>query len=153
DQPAGKPRTARDGLCQLQRGTPRPAHAPGRRSGMRHPLPGQYRGRGLARAIRLLLFGATPFLLKVPLPHDLLGFCMRRWCAIALLAGGLTLGAGAGFSQESKDGTVVKIAGLQSRTPADWVREKPSNRLRSFQFRLPRVKDEKEDAELAVLPD
>ena len=78
---------------------------------------------------------------------------MRRSCAIALLAAGLILAAGAGFSQETKDGTVVKIAGLESRTPGDWVREKPSNRLRSFQFRLPRAKDDKEDADLAVLPD
>jgi hypothetical protein len=78
---------------------------------------------------------------------------MLRGCAIALSIGGLTLWAQNAPGQESRDGTLVKIAGFESRTPADWIREKPSNRLRSFQFRLPRAKGDKEDAELGVLPD
>lgn len=77
---------------------------------------------------------------------------MLRPC-VMLFAGALVLGAGTGSSQEPDKGTIVKIAGLEARTPADWVREKPANRLRSFQFRLPRAKDDKDDAELSVLPD
>lgn len=55
------------------------------------------------------------------------------------------------FAAKEK-GTVVKIDGFQARTPEDWIAQKPSNRLRSYQFRLPRAKDDKEDGELAVMP-
>src|SRR5687767_6684467 len=48
--------------------------------------------------------------------------------------------------------TVVKIDNLQTTAPAEWKSEKPANRLRTYQFRLPRSKDDKEDAELAILP-
>jgi hypothetical protein len=57
-----------------------------------------------------------------------------------------------GESKKDKKGTVVNIDDLEALTPADWVKEKPSNRLRSYQFRLPKAKDDKEDAELAIFP-
>ena len=47
---------------------------------------------------------------------------------------------------------VVTIDKLQAKAPAEWKAEKPANRLRTYQFRLPRAKDDKEDAELAILP-
>jgi len=54
-------------------------------------------------------------------------------------------------AQETK-GTAVKLDRLTSMTPADWKSEKPANRLRSHQFRLPGVKDAK-DAEIYIFPD
>lgn len=54
-------------------------------------------------------------------------------------------------SGEAKQ-TPVKIDNLQALAPADWKSEKPANRLRSYQFRLPRAKDDKDDAELVILP-
>jgi hypothetical protein len=52
-------------------------------------------------------------------------------------------------AQEGK-GVVVEIDGLKSRAPADWKEEAPSNKLRAFQFRIPRAKGDKEDAELVI---
>ena len=49
-------------------------------------------------------------------------------------------------------GTLVKFDKLSSTTPADWKSEKPINRLRSHQFRLPAAKDSK-DAEIYIFPD
>jgi hypothetical protein len=49
-------------------------------------------------------------------------------------------------------GTVVKLDKVSSTTPADWKSEKPANRLRSHQFRLPAAKDSK-DAEIFIFPD
>ncbi len=54
-------------------------------------------------------------------------------------------------SEEPK-GTEVKLDKLSSTTPADWKSEKPMNRLRSHQFRLPAVKDS-QDAEVFIFPD
>jgi hypothetical protein len=34
-------------------------------------------------------------------------------------------------------GTPVKLSGLAGTTPATWKSEKPANRLRSYQFKLP----------------
>src|SRR5438132_10409889 len=38
-------------------------------------------------------------------------------------------------------GTEVKVGNLKATTPGDWKKEKPANLLRSYQFRLPEVKD------------
>src|SRR5262249_6614127 len=48
-------------------------------------------------------------------------------------------------------GTVVEIDGLKSRTPAAWVEEKPTTKLRLKQFKLPKVGEDKEDAQLLVI--
>lgn len=50
------------------------------------------------------------------------------------------------------NGTVVKVGSLSARTPADWKKEKPSNLLRSYQFKIPGVK-ELPASELAIFPD
>jgi hypothetical protein len=49
-------------------------------------------------------------------------------------------------------GTEVKLNKLKGTTPADWVKEKPANLLRSYQFKLPGVKGAA-DAEVAVFPE
>jgi hypothetical protein len=74
---------------------------------------------------------------------------MKRFgFALVSLAGGLALL----HAQAQTKGTAVKLDDLESVAPADWKPEKPANRLRSHQFRLPRAKDDKEEAELAILP-
>jgi hypothetical protein len=57
--------------------------------------------------------------------------------------------ARAGQKEEGK-GTEVKIDGLKSRTPADWVAEKSSNRFRAFQFKVPHAEGDKNDAQVVV---
>ena len=47
---------------------------------------------------------------------------------------------------------VVKIGKLSAPAPAGWVPEKPGNRLRSYQFKIPGAKDTP-DAELIVHPE
>ena len=51
-----------------------------------------------------------------------------------------------------KDPSVVTLASLRAAVPASWVSEKPANRLRAYQFRWLKVKDDKEDAELIIFP-
>ena len=51
---------------------------------------------------------------------------------------------------DDKKGTVVTLDGLSSRTPAEWKEEAPANQMRLTQFALPKVKDDKADAELVV---
>lgn len=48
---------------------------------------------------------------------------------------------------------VVKLGKLSAPAPADWKAEKPANRLRSYQFKLPGEKGGPGDAELAVFPE
>lgn len=45
---------------------------------------------------------------------------------------------------------VVKLVKLSAPVPADWKSEKPANRLRTYQFKLPGAKDHPE-AELIVM--
>src|SRR4051812_31351434 len=44
----------------------------------------------------------------------------------------------------------VNLAGYSSKTPKDWVEETPSNKMRFAQFRLPKARGDKEDAELII---
>jgi hypothetical protein len=75
---------------------------------------------------------------------------MLKWiCAITSTL--VCVGAPLSHAQDPK-GTVVKLDELQSRAPGDWKAEKPANRLRSHQFRLSKAKGDKEEAELAILP-
>ena len=70
---------------------------------------------------------------------------------LSLLFLGLSFLAAAHATSEDK-ATEVKIGNLKATTPADWKMEKPSNRLRSYQFKLPGAKDHP-DAEVAVYPE
>jgi hypothetical protein len=68
----------------------------------------------------------------------------------ALVTCGLVPAESSARQGDSKKGTVVKLDGLQSRTPADWIEEPPTNRMRFKQFRLPAVMDDKDNAELII---
>src|SRR5271166_1538547 len=73
----------------------------------------------------------------------------RTWLSVLTCVAALACcrsGAGAG---EGK-GTVVTLDDLKSRTPANWKMQAPSNKLRAYQFQVPRVDGDKEDAELVV---
>lgn len=78
-----------------------------------------------------------------------------RWLllAAAVLAAGLWSvdpGAGQEKSSEKGKGTVVKLGGVESRTPADWYEEKPTSNMRLYQFRLSPIGDDKDNAEIVV---
>jgi hypothetical protein len=51
------------------------------------------------------------------------------------------------------DPAPVKVNDLSAVPPADWKAEKPSNRLRSHQFRLPSGEKDVPDAEVSVYPE
>jgi len=72
--------------------------------------------------------------------------------ALAVLIGSSSLNSSACRGDDKKDekGIVVVLDALQSTTPADWVEEKPSNRMRFKQFKLAKVKDDKEDAQIII---
>src|SRR5437868_15471915 len=78
-----------------------------------------------------------------------------RWLVLA--AGVVALGfwsvdpgAGQEKQKDSGKGTLVKLDGLQSRTPADWQEEKPDNPTRVKQFRLSPIGDDKDNAEVDI---
>jgi hypothetical protein len=79
---------------------------------------------------------------------------MRRAAWLFLLSwAALAVGPRPGDAVDRDDGkgTVVTLDdGLKSRAPADWKAEKPSNKLRTAQFRIPKAKGDKEDAELVI---
>jgi hypothetical protein len=75
---------------------------------------------------------------------------MRFAAMLALLACSLTLALSEVRAEEK--GTKVKIGSLSATTPADWVKEKPANLLRSYQFKLPGEKDQPQP-EVAVFPE
>ena len=57
------------------------------------------------------------------------------------------------FAFADEKPVTVKVGGLSTETPAGWVSEKPANRLRSHQFKLPSGDKEFADAEIAIFPD
>ncbi len=76
-----------------------------------------------------------------------------------LFLGGMILAAGsaalrdaATFAQKA-EGVVIQLDKFKSRAPAEWKPEAPANKMRFAQFRLPKVKDDKEDAELVIFQD
>jgi hypothetical protein len=73
----------------------------------------------------------------------------RIWGLIVILGGMLAAPLCAGVASDGQ-GVVVSIDGLQSRTPADWVEEKPTSNLRFKQFRLPPAGNDKDKAELII---
>jgi hypothetical protein len=69
---------------------------------------------------------------------------------LGILAWGPGQAGAADDKQGEKKGAVVKLDSLKSRVPADWVEEEPANRMRVYQFKVPRVKDDKTDAEMLI---
>lgn len=65
-------------------------------------------------------------------------------CALAAL---VTMSAARGADDKP---VVVKLNKLSATVPADWKSEKPANRLRTYQFKLPGAKDHPE-AELTIM--
>jgi len=51
---------------------------------------------------------------------------------------------------DEKKGTLVTIDGLQSRAPAEWEEQNPTNKMRFKQFRLPATKKGEDAAELVI---
>src|SRR4051812_20938367 len=47
-------------------------------------------------------------------------------------------------------GDEVTLDGLRSRVPSGWKSEKPGNKFRAYQFRVPKAAGDKEDAELVI---
>jgi hypothetical protein len=77
----------------------------------------------------------------------------RALWLVPLCLAGLAWGfsfRGAGAADKDDKGTVVELDGVSSRTPASWKEEAPSNQMRLAQFKLPKVKDDKEDAQLVI---
>jgi hypothetical protein len=75
---------------------------------------------------------------------------MRHAWWVLLLSLGLAAGAPGADDKKADKGTVVEIDGMKSTTPAEWKEETPSSNLRYAQFKLPKVKDDKQDAELVI---
>jgi hypothetical protein len=73
---------------------------------------------------------------------------MKRTLWLPLVACVAWSVAGAARAEEKQ--TVVEIDGLKSQAPAHWKVEEPSNRMRTYQIRIPKVKGDKDDAELVV---
>jgi len=83
---------------------------------------------------------------------------VMRWvgCASVMGWGLMTHTTSAGADPlsrgNSQQGVVVKIGKLSATAPGEWKNEKPSNRLRSYQFRLAGI-DGLPDAEIAIYPE
>jgi hypothetical protein len=75
---------------------------------------------------------------------------VRLTASCSLLGALILLATSAVRGQDA--GTVVKVGSLKAAAPADWKKEKPSNLLRSYQFKLPGAQD-MPNAEVAVYPE
>src|SRR5438874_2012117 len=53
-------------------------------------------------------------------------------------------------AQQTDKGMVVKLDGLESRTPPGWQEEKPTNSTRLKQFRLSPIGDDKDNIEVVI---
>jgi hypothetical protein len=75
---------------------------------------------------------------------------MRRAIGLLVLAlAALAYGRSESVARDEK-GTVVDLDGLKSAAPAEWKEEAPANKMRFVQFRLPKAKGDKDDAELII---
>jgi hypothetical protein len=70
---------------------------------------------------------------------------MRRLAITALIGLAASLGV---FADEK--GTTTEIDGLKSTTPANWKKQEPTTRDRVYQFVIPKVNGDKDDAQLMV---
>jgi hypothetical protein len=77
----------------------------------------------------------------------------RLLAGLAALLTGLAAIRESTANEQKQEGVVIRLDNFQSRTPAEWKQEPPSNKMRFAQFRLPRVKDDKDDAELVIFQD
>jgi hypothetical protein len=70
---------------------------------------------------------------------------MRKLTAIAL-----TIAMLSGINFVHAGGETIELGGLKSKAPTDWKMQTPSNKLRLYQFTIPKVDGDKENAELVV---
>jgi hypothetical protein len=70
---------------------------------------------------------------------------MKRIAVAALAVAALV-----GLNFAYAGGDVVEIVGLKSKIPAGWKVQKPSNKLRMYQFVVPNADGDTDDTELAV---
>jgi hypothetical protein len=77
---------------------------------------------------------------------------MRRtaWLAAPLLAFASACTGVNGLAADEPKGTEVDLDGLKATTPAEWKKEDPGKGFRWMQFRVPKAKDDKDDAELTI---
>lgn len=73
-----------------------------------------------------------------------------RLSLLAVPAALLALTLAAAQAADDKKGTEIVLDDLKSAPPATWKSEEPSNKMRFAQFKLPKAKDDKEDAELVI---
>jgi hypothetical protein len=78
---------------------------------------------------------------------------MKRALCLGLLGCAALLCATALRADDKKDdgkGAIVDLGGMKSRAPAEWKEEEVTNRMRLQQFKLPKVKDDPQDAEVVI---
>jgi hypothetical protein len=77
---------------------------------------------------------------------------MKRALCLGLLGCAALLGVAVLRADDKKDnkGAIVDLGGMKSRAPAEWKEEEVTNRMRLQQFKLPKVKDDAQDAELVI---
>jgi hypothetical protein len=76
----------------------------------------------------------------------------RAWCLGLLGCAALLCAAGLRADDKKDDGkgAIVDLGGMKSRAPAEWKEEEVTNRMRLQQFKLPKVKDDAQDAEIVI---
>jgi hypothetical protein len=74
----------------------------------------------------------------------------RVFLGLAALLTGAAAAREASADDKKGEGALVQLDNLKARAPADWKEEKPSNKMRFAQFRLPKTGDDQEDAELII---
>jgi hypothetical protein len=70
---------------------------------------------------------------------------MKKISALALCSALLV-----GLNFVHAGGEAIEIGGLTSKAPAGWKKQEPASKLRTYQFAVPKVEGDKEDAELVV---
>ena len=75
---------------------------------------------------------------------------MRHAAWLIVLALAALPGCSNSPAADEAKGTEINLDGLKATTPAAWKTEEPSNKMRWMQFRIPKVGDDKNDAELAI---
>jgi hypothetical protein len=69
---------------------------------------------------------------------------------LGVMLGVLVVSGGLVGAANQDKGNVVSLDGLSSRTPADWKEVATTSQMRYKQFAVPRVGDDKADAELII---
>jgi len=77
---------------------------------------------------------------------------MKRALCLGLLGCAALLCAAVRADDKKDDGkgAIVDLGGMKSRAPAEWKVEEVTNRMRLQQFKLPKVKDDAQDAEVVI---